>query len=104
MQTENSQKIIARFFQALEYLKTYKIIRGKATFAKRYNINSRNMFKLEKDHSRDIFQTEWLTALVLDYKVNPYWLLCGQEPFLQTPYNDKIVRAMQNTCKEDNKV
>lgn len=93
-------KVVSRFFQALEKLKASKIIRGKATFAKRYGIDSRNMFKLEKDHARDIFQVEWLSVLVKDYKINPYWLLCGQEPFFQSPYSENVVKSMQNTCKD----
>lgn len=104
MQTENSQKVIARFFRALDILKGSKIIRGKNTFARRYNIDGRNFYKIEKDHSRDIFQVEWLSALVADYKINPLWLLCGQEPFFQPPYNYNIVRNLQNTCKTENSV
>lgn len=34
MQTEDSQKVIKRFFEALRYLKDEKIIRGKQTFTR----------------------------------------------------------------------
>lgn len=99
MQTENSQKVIARFFQALDRLKALRIIRGKYAFARAHNVDFRNFYKLEKDYSRDLFQVEWLSSLASTYKVNPLWLLCGQEPFFQPPWNDTTVRLnLQNPC------
>lgn len=78
MQTEDSQVIIRRFFQALQYLKEQKIIRGKQTFTRRFNINRWNMNTVEKEPSRDMFQTAWLTYLVTEYGVSSEWLLTGR--------------------------
>lgn len=78
MQTTDSQKIIGRFFQALYYLKSEKVIRGKQTFTARYGINRWNMNTLEKDMSRDIFQPAWLSYLVDDYDISAEWLLTGR--------------------------
>lgn len=77
MQTKDSQAIVARFFQALYYLKSLKVIRGKQTFTRAYGINRWNMNTLEKDMTRDIFQVAWLGYLVKDYGVSPRWLLTG---------------------------
>lgn len=82
MQTTDSQKVISRFFQALYYLKSEKVIRGKQTFTARYGINRWNMNTLEKDMSRDIFQTSWLSYLVDDYDVSAEWLLTGRGDIL----------------------
>ena len=104
MQSENSQKVIARFFQCLDYLKALRIIKGKYPFARAHGVDYRNFYKLEVDHSRDLFQVEWLTTLVDTYKVNPMWLLCGQEPFFQPLWNDKLVRqTLQNPCNGKDK-
>lgn len=81
MQTEDSQKIVARFFEALERLKTDRIIRGKQTFTREFNINRWNLNTLSKDHTRDIFQPAWLTYLVEKYGVSPLWLLTGRGEF-----------------------
>ena len=54
MQTEDSQKVIKRFFEALYYLKDMKIIRGKQTFTNEFGINRWNLNTLEKDMSRHI--------------------------------------------------
>lgn len=77
MQTEDSQKVVKRFFEAIYFLKASKNIRGLQTFTNRYNINKRNLYQLKDDHSRDIFQAAWLTYLVNDYGVSATWLLTG---------------------------
>ena len=81
MQTEDSQKIIKRFFQALYRLKDDGVIRGKQTFTREFEINRWNLNSLEKDMSRDIFQPAWLTYLVCEYKVSARWLLTGEGDF-----------------------
>ncbi|WP_010416185.1 hypothetical protein [Anaerophaga thermohalophila] len=81
MQNKDSQKVIIRFFKALEQLKDDKAIRGKQTFTRKYGINRRNLYLLEKDYSRGIFQTAWLTYLVVDFNVSAYWLLTGKGSF-----------------------
>lgn len=78
MQTADSQKIICRFFQALQYLKEQKVIRGKQTFTRKFGINRWNMNTVEKEPSRDMFQTAWLTYLVTEYGVSADWLLTGR--------------------------
>ncbi|MDR0682550.1 MAG: hypothetical protein LBG15_11995 [Dysgonamonadaceae bacterium] len=77
MQNEEGQKIVERFFEALFNLKERKVIRGKQTFTRRYGINNRNFWLLEKDKSRDILQLAWLSHLVTDYGVSAEWLLTG---------------------------
>lgn len=81
MQSPESQAIVSRFFQALERLKAERVIRGKQTFTRRYGINRRNLYALEKDKSRDMFQPAWLAHLVNDYNVSPLWLLTGRGDF-----------------------
>ena len=81
MQTEDSQKVIRRFFEAIYRLKADKVIRGKQTFTNRFDINRWNLNTLEKDMSRDIFQTAWLSYLVTEYGVSAQWLLTGRGNF-----------------------
>lgn len=87
MNNPDSQKIVARFFQALQILKADKKIRGKQTFTRQFNINRWNMLTLEKDLTRDIFQPAWLNYLVIHYNVSPLWLLTGEGDF----YRKKVV-------------
>lgn len=81
MQTADSQRIVRRFFEALQRLKEDGKIRGKQTFTREYDINRWNMNTLEKDPSRDIFQPAWLTYLVDGYGVSAQWLLTGRGKF-----------------------
>lgn len=93
MQTEESKIIIGRFFEALAQLKSDKRIGGKTPFAEKYNINRRNLYQLEKNFEKGIFQVSWLSYLVNDYKVSAEWLLTGKGSFysgtLQNPCTHK---------------
>lgn len=113
MQSEQSQMIIKRFFEALQILKANKIIRGKQTFTSRYGINRWNMNTLEKEPERDIFQVAWLENLVNDYKVSSLWLLTGNGAFFSDGWNFNTVKSFvksecektekqQKDCKKDN--
>ena len=77
MQNPESEAIVIRFFEALALLKRARVIRGVQTFTRRYGINRRNLYLLQKDPSRDIFQVSWLSRLVADYGVSAEWLLLG---------------------------
>lgn len=85
MQTEQSQIIILRFFEALKILKEKKMIRGKQTFTNKYNINRWNINTLQKEPNRDSFQVAWLEYLVKDYNVSAEWLLTGEGDFFKSP-------------------
>lgn len=92
MQTEESQKIIGRFFDALAQLKSDKRIGGKTPFAEKYNINRRNLYKLEKNFEKDIFQVAWLSYLVNDYNVSAEWLLTGKGSFYSGTLQKSCIR------------
>ena len=78
MQNEESVKIVERFFEAIYDLKERKIIRGKQTFTRRYEINNRNFWLLEQDKSRDMLQLAWISYLVRDYNVSAEWIMTGK--------------------------
>ncbi len=77
MQAEDTQRIIKRFFQTLDFLKEAKVIRGRQTFTRMHGINRWNMNTVEKNPASDMFQTAWLTYLVEDFGINGNWLLTG---------------------------
>lgn len=80
MQSPDSQDVIRRFFAALDAVIKNRDnkLRGRATFCRRYDIDRRNLYQLEKDMSRDIFKAAWLTYLVRDFGVSAQWLLTGE--------------------------
>jgi len=78
MQTPESQKVVARFFEALDILKTSGKIRGKKTFCDEMEVNRRNLYQLSKDYSRDIFQCAWLEYLVNKHGISAEWLITGK--------------------------
>jgi hypothetical protein len=77
-QTEESQKIIKRFFEVLQTLIKEKKLRGIKTFCDEVNIDRWNFYKLRKNPSSDIMQIAWLSYLVDKYEVSAEWLLTGK--------------------------
>lgn len=102
MQTEQSQKIVRRFFEAIQILKANKIIRGKQTFTERYGINRWNFNTCEKSPERDIFQVAWIEYLVRDYKVSATWLITGNGSFFDLGWDTEKVKNLQKNCKREN--
>ena len=78
MQNGESVKIVERFFEAIYDLKEKKVIRGKRTFTRSYNINNRNFWLLEQDKTRDILQLSWIAHLVNDFHVSAEWIITGK--------------------------
>lgn len=78
MQSEDSQRIVKRFFQALHLVIEARVIRGKQTFTRKHGINRWNMNTVEKNPSSDMFQMAWLAYLVEDFNFSAHWLLTGQ--------------------------
>lgn len=78
MQSEDSQQIVNRFFEAIQYLKDSGKIRGKKTFTDRYGINRWNFYFVEDNPNSGMFKPAWLMYLVRDYGVSSRWLLTGE--------------------------
>lgn len=70
--------IVGRFFEALQWLKESKRIRGIKTFTDRYGIHRRSLQRLQKTPETNDFKAAWLTYLVVDYGINAQWLLTGE--------------------------
>lgn len=77
MQNPQSQQIHARFFKAIDELVARKMLRGKKSFATKYELNQGNFFKLRANPEAE-FQMSFLTLLVNDFGVSAHWLLTGK--------------------------
>lgn len=75
--SESGIAITKRFFEAIEYLRSQKIIRGLKTFTDRHGINYWNLCTVRNQPDKSVLKPEWLEWLVEDYKVSANWLLTG---------------------------
>ena len=78
MQSETSQAIIKRFFEAVDVLIQHKKIRGRQTYCNLYEIDKRNFYKQKNDLSRNYFEVAWLVPLVNDFNISSHWLMTGR--------------------------
>lgn len=72
--------IVGRFFEALDWLKESKQIRGVKTFTDRYGIHRRSLQRLRENPGTNDFKAAWLTFMVVDYGISAQWLLTGEGP------------------------
>jgi len=72
------QQIIMRFYLAVNELINRKVIKGLATFTKKYDIDRRN-FKLQGlEPERKQFDVGWIHYIVKDYGINLEWIMFGK--------------------------
>ena len=71
-----NKELKERFFSALNTLSQQKVIRGKATFVKKYGLDLRNFYKVREN--KICLKPEWIVYLVRDYNVFAEWLMLGR--------------------------
>lgn len=80
MTQEEQNNIVGRFFEALDWLKASRRIRGVKTFTDRYGIHRRSLQRLRETPGTNDFKAAWLTYLVVDFGISAQWLLTGEGP------------------------
>lgn len=73
-------EIVGRFFEALEWLKETRRIRGLQTFARTCGVDRRSLRRLMADPEKYGLKVGWVVHLVRDYGINAQWLLTGEGP------------------------
>lgn len=91
--------IVERFFKAIRTLIDEGVIRGLQTFTRRYELNRRNVQRLEREPHSGIFHAGWLTYLAEDYKISPQWLLTGKGELFSAGWDAETVKKVQPTGK-----
>ena len=66
-----------RFFEAFEQLRELGLL-SRNEFCEKMDVDRRNFAKQKQDHSRRIIHPDWLSVLVIHYKVSADWLLTGR--------------------------
>lgn len=73
----DSEAINKRFFAAIDELVKRKQLRGRKSFATRYELNWGNFYQLRKNPLNS-FELAYLTYLVRDFGISSQWLLTGE--------------------------
>ncbi len=71
-------EINKRFFQAIDFVVSSKIIRGEATFCNEHNIDRRNFLKVRQNLSIQRVRIEWIYYLVTDFNISADWIFTGK--------------------------
>ncbi len=77
MNNPKSQEIVARFYEALQYLINDGQIKSRNAFCTEYDIHQSRFWKAEQNHASQMFQLSWLTPLIVDYSISANWLMTG---------------------------
>lgn len=96
---DNTVAIVERFFRAIRTLIDGGVLRGLQTFTRRYNLNRRNVQRLEREPYSGIFHAGWLAYLVEDYKVSPLWLITGRGGIFADGWDMETIKKVQPTGK-----
>lgn len=76
-------EITNRFFEAIQYLRNEKIIRGLGTFTREFDINRWNMVTVRDNPHRAILKPEWIYYLHKSYNVSVRWIITGQGKIIE---------------------
>ena len=103
MQSEKSQQITARFFQVLDELVNLGHIHFINDFYIEHNINTRNIYQLRKDYSKDILQLEWLTIIIDKYHASADYLFTGKGKLFKKELKkiERPLRRKYNKTKKE---
>ena len=74
----SDEPIVLRFFEALDYLKRNKIVRGISVITNELDIDRRNLYKVRRDPVNRSIRLAWVARLVVKYNISPIWLLTGE--------------------------
>lgn len=80
MTPQEHVEIVGRFFEALEWLKETRRIRGLQTFARTCGVDRRSLRRLMAQPDKNGLKVGWVVHLVRDYGINAQWLLTGEGP------------------------
>ena len=80
MTPQEHVEIVGRFFEALEWLKETRRIRGLQTFARTCGVDRRCLRRLMADPEKYGLKVGWVVHIVRDYGINAQWLLTGEGP------------------------
>ncbi|SFG54986.1 hypothetical protein SAMN05216383_1205 [Prevotella sp. KH2C16] len=69
--------ITKRFFIALDVLIGQRKLKSLNSFAKKYNINYWNLCTLRNEPERRVLKIEYITCLIKDYNISPWYILFG---------------------------
>lgn len=71
-------EIVGRFFEAMDWLKQTRRIRGLQTFARTCGIDRRSLRRLMAQPDKYGLKVGWVVHMVRDYGINAQWLLTGE--------------------------
>ena len=74
----NSEDIVKRFFEVLDYLIERRRIKTIGHFASLVGSNRGDFTRLRKDPGRSLFKVHWIAFLYKRFNISPEYILTGE--------------------------
>lgn len=90
MNTETDQKVIKRFFEALEVLIDRRAVGGIQPYCEMYGIDKRNLYHQRNNADVSHFHFDWIVPMITTYGISATWLVTGEGDMFIPFFNSNL--------------
>lgn len=92
-------EVTGRFYLAIDFLISEKKLRGRQTFCKKYDIDKRTFYLIQREPEINTLRVLWLVYLTRDYAVSARWLLTGEGKMIRKKRIVNILKVPKRTTQ-----
>ena len=86
--SDNSLRVMERFFQAFEICQKMKLIGSVTEFCKVQGIDKAHFYTQRKDPSKGFFQVGWIVPLIEVCNISALWIMTGRGEIFRNEKKD----------------
>lgn len=93
MNTETDQKVLSRFYEALDVLIDRRAVGGVQPYCELFGIDKRNLYHQRNNPEIGHFHFDWIVPMVTNYGISATWLLTGEGDMFVPFFNSMPVTS-----------